>query len=309
MSYMTGFCAANSNGHTIVMFNYSLLCIHPFQVSTADSSYSLGLAEMATGSALNTRDLLLQILDDINAVYTSYRGDVPNVSSRIIANIKNTMSDRHIVEKNFNQLLEDYRTEILPSVVKDWESISEDERASLSKMHNFFCGMHFMVGLAESAGAVLKSWEDLHLSGSLPSTAESKTESATIQLVRTVCKAVEKHGSEKAGCHGSFRDYLKTQGIEAVPLARFKGNRFNIVFKDGGGVYFLRNHLIKFFGEVHGATNRLLQAVQKDIVNPVYQAGCKALGIISKCVNGPLWRLLESDYSIIEVSKYYQPEA
>ena len=50
------------------------------------------------------------------------------MSEKIITNIKNTMSDRHIVQKNFNQLFEDYRKEVLPSVVDGWSQISEDTR-------------------------------------------------------------------------------------------------------------------------------------------------------------------------------------
>ena len=34
--------------------------------------------------------------------------------------------------------------------------------------------------------------------------------------------------------------------------------------------------------------------------------GCCALGIISKCVTAPLWRILESNISTSEVSKEYQ---
>ena len=97
-----------------------------YQVSTDILSYSLGLAEMAAGTARNSRDLLLQILDDVDAVYNRFGGGC--VSEKIITNIKNTMSDRQIVQKNFNQLLEDYRKEVLPSVVDGWSQISEDTR-------------------------------------------------------------------------------------------------------------------------------------------------------------------------------------
>lgn len=73
-----------------------------FQVSLPDSSYSLGVCEMLTGSADLTLKSLQIILADIEAVASNVTGN------RILANIKNTMSDRHIVEKKFNALLEDY---------------------------------------------------------------------------------------------------------------------------------------------------------------------------------------------------------
>ena len=61
---------------------------------------------MLTGSAEKTLDTLKQILDDIELV----TGE--STSKTLLANIKNTISDRHIVQKNFNELLEMYRSEI-----------------------------------------------------------------------------------------------------------------------------------------------------------------------------------------------------
>ena len=89
-----------------------------FQVSLPESSYSLGLCEMLTGSADLTLKSLQMILADIEAV----AGD--GIGDKILANIKNTTSDRHIVEKKFNGLLEEYRQEILPSVVAGWDALS-----------------------------------------------------------------------------------------------------------------------------------------------------------------------------------------
>ena len=37
-----------------------------------------------------------------------------------------------------------------------------------------------------------------------------------------------------------------------------------------------------------------------------YWAACRALGLISKFVTGPFWRLLESDTSILEMNAKYQ---
>ena len=65
-----------------------------FQISTSLGSYYLGLAEMVTGSANVTLQILKMILEDIDLC----AGE--GVGQKILAGIKNTMSDRHIVEKN-----------------------------------------------------------------------------------------------------------------------------------------------------------------------------------------------------------------
>ena len=136
-----------------------------------------------------------------------------------VASIKNTMSDRHIVEKNFNRLLEDYRAEVLPEVIEGWDSLTEDQKAKVSKMNNFYCGLHFLVALADASSETLKQWEAIN------SDEDDKSESGTIRLVRTACKAIQTRCCQKAGCHVMFRAYLKTQGIHEFPIATFEGKQ------------------------------------------------------------------------------------
>ena len=126
-----------------------------FQVSTDKSAYTLGLMEMSSGSAKTTLDCLKDILSDIDSV--SNKG-----GKQILVNIKNTMSDRHIVEKSFNNLLEEYRLEVFPSIIEAWVTLSPKERAKISNLNSFFCGMHLVVGMADTAASTLKEWECTH---------------------------------------------------------------------------------------------------------------------------------------------------
>ena len=61
-----------------------------------------------------------------------------------------------------------------------------------------------------------------------------------------------------------------------------------------------------FFKDVWQTPNQLLRAVNQDMQIPDYAAGCKALGLINKIVTGPLWRVLESETSILEMNNYFQ---
>ena len=74
-----------------------------------------------------------QILYDLELITQSGSSHV------ILSKIKNTMSDRHIVEKNFNSLLQSYRLEVLPSVAE----LGEDEQQGISTLNNFFAAYTF----------------------------------------------------------------------------------------------------------------------------------------------------------------------
>ena len=89
-------------------------------------------------------------------------------------------------------------------------------------------------------------------------------------------------------------------------MATFKGYRFNILFYHAGAVYYVSDVVKAFFTDVWQTPNQLLRAVDKNIEVPEYVAGCKALGLVNKIITGPLWRVLESDVTILEMNDYFQ---
>ena len=71
------------------------------------------------------------------------------------------MSDRCIVQKKINELVQNYRESILPQVVREWDVLSSEEQGKVSRMNDLFCGLHFIVGLADQVEAALKVWDKL----------------------------------------------------------------------------------------------------------------------------------------------------
>ena len=216
---------------------------YSFQLSTQDTTYSLGLTEMLSGSATHVLSTFQQILYVIDLELTTQSGS----SHVILSKIKNTMSDRHIVETNFNTLLQSYPMEVLPSVVDNWAELGGDEQQSISTLNNFFCGLHLLVGMADVASSTLLHWELTHFEGTvgaaaLFSSTTRQSESGIVHLIRTACKALCKHGSEQSGVYQPFTTFLATNGIKKNPLVSFRGNRFNIVFYDAGALYYISDH-------------------------------------------------------------------
>ena len=84
---------------------------------------------------LKQLSVLLDILSEIDE---SLQDTEKNVSNKIISSIKNIMSDRHIVQKKFNSVFQDYRASVLPNVVGDRDAINEDIQSNFIKVHHFF---------------------------------------------------------------------------------------------------------------------------------------------------------------------------
>ena len=111
----------------------------------------------------------------------------------------------------------------------------------------------------------------------------------------------------KQGVQSNSALTYEVKNVHKIPLASFRGNRFNILFYDAAGVYFLKKNMEEYLTQNHnGVLNRLLQAVLADLRIPQYTAGCKALGIVDKLITGPFWRHMESsERSVLEMSGSY----
>ena len=265
--------------------------------TAAGECLTLGVRDVASGDAESLLNVLREILNDVAGVTD---GKVSEHVQSMIANMKNTMSDRASAGKKFNELLYEYRRDVLPRVMSEWKGMSEDEREKHARMNHFFCGMHYVVGLAEQASVTLYVWENMIFGETVVGAGGSvgknqKSESGTLRMIRTVCKSVQDRGCEKSGKPVWFREFVRERtGRGQIPLAPFKGNRFNIIFHNGAGVYALYPVLCEFFDRVKDE-NLLMKAVESDLHVDQYVCGVRALGIIDKCVTVPLWRAIESE--------------
>ena len=58
----------------------------------------------------------------------------------------------------------------------------------------------------------------------------------------------------------TFEIFMEEQDICRLPIYQFLGNRFNIVFLNGAGIYYLFDYLVDFFNKIE-LDNKLLPAV------------------------------------------------
>ncbi|KAK6196440.1 hypothetical protein SNE40_001665 [Patella caerulea] len=227
------------------------------------------------------------------------------------------MSDRAATEKKFHDLLKEYREDILPLIYSNWESLTESEQDSYSSMNNFYCGLHLLVNMAETAQKMLLTVEkeELEKPGISESGETSKFvsagESVSVRMIRTITKCLARGGDEKSGCYKDFKSFIlgkekEEEYMYSGPskhrlLVPFRGNRFNILFYDAEAVFYLSKYIIEFF-----SANLLHKAVFFDIKETYYIAACKSLGLCSKFIMSPLWRIIESNVSVQEISDTYQ---
>ena len=276
-----------------------------FQVTTlSGKTITIGLHEMGGSS---TADVLKSFKDCVDELASTLEGSSVDAESKdaniakLVSSIKNTMSDQGAVNPCFNRELEIIRKDALPKAVDNWDVLSEQARAEIISMGNFYCKMHLLVNFATECDKTLKVFESI--CDETRKTNESgyqTNESGAARLVRTAVKALHPHGSEEAGVASHFQAYLDGKN-KKLKRVSYRGNRFNILFYDSAALYFHRDDVLDFLNHWPNP-NMLLKAVHNDIKNKSFLAGVRALGIIDKIITGPLWRRIEAVESILKVN-------
>ncbi|XP_063446536.1 uncharacterized protein LOC134726070 [Mytilus trossulus] len=287
--------------------------------------FLLGLKQMSNKAAQTQLDTLKSILNDIETRINCLvdQNLQTSKSFNILKNIKYTMSDRAATEIGrfynkkellfffFNQLLKDYRDKLLKEHVEQYDDLPDVEKDILSRMYNFFCGLHLTVNIADVINKVFmqtKNIEDFDSDFS----HEKAGEADILRALRCVCKAFAVGGDEKCGTSLEFKTYLNRNDIKTVDIKPFHGNRFNIVFHNGGTAFHLRDYIHKFLTEVKSEghvskLNGLLRAVLKSIKVPEIITGFRALGICNKFITTPLLKVLENKSThIFDMNQRYQ---
>lgn len=78
-----------------------------------------------------------------------------------------------------------------------------------------------------------------------------------------------------------------------LPLQLLRGSRFNILFSNAGKIFFLKDKMTENLDKT-SPMNGLPKSILKDLKTPFFITGCKALGLVSKIITTPLWKVIES---------------
>ena len=102
----------------------------------------VGLREVSAGDSETHLKVLEDVLNDVSEMFDpcGFENDLNeggNTNKKIIKMIKNVMSDRWAVQKRLNNLFSCYRKEILPSIVQEWQNLSEDEKEKMANVNEF----------------------------------------------------------------------------------------------------------------------------------------------------------------------------
>lgn len=221
------------------------------------------------------------------------------------------MSDQHIVNKCYKEKFEDIRSTLLQQSVDNWDTIPEKDKAHTLRIHQWFCHLHVLIGLADASESALKTYEDIVTSqGEVKLGRDSLNEfrhwkkegSCASRLIRSVCQFLGPGGNAVAGVPEDFNQFLNTRQ-KKNHLQKFERTRFNILFKNAAAVYYHLSDIEEFL--VLCQNTLLSKAVKADTGVSCFRGEVRSLGLFYKFVTEPYNILLSEKKHILDVNPYF----
>ena len=104
-------------------------------VTDQGQTLAVGIREVSSGDTKTQLNVLIDIFSEIEESLQSLE---ENVSNKIIFPIKNIISDRHIVQKKFNVVFQNYCAPGLPTLFENWDTLSENIQENFIKVNDSF---------------------------------------------------------------------------------------------------------------------------------------------------------------------------
>ncbi|CAC5402827.1 unnamed protein product [Mytilus coruscus] len=110
------------------------------QVTLKDgSNLSLGLSKVGGGDAVTYTKCFNNIIDDLARSYSNPDQDSTKVRAKLITSIKCFLSDQCATNNVFNENIEKIMKDLLPTVIDNFDNLTENEKSDITKMGRFAC--------------------------------------------------------------------------------------------------------------------------------------------------------------------------
>ena len=210
------------------------------------------------------------------------------------------MSDRAANEKTADELLENWRNEVLEG--------SEE----VGQLHRFHCMAHVLLGFHSYSKKPLKE-QDIALvnaegqfgRAALPAFARWNDFSSALE--RTVRMASEVFGpvGEHTGVRDRWEAYCGSRGIKSF-VSNYRDNRFNALFRASAEVVHHREQFIDVLQSVK-TPNKKLKSMLADLQCPVVTTMIQGVAIMYLRVTDVYWTLVtSSSVKYLELYRYIQ---
>ena len=198
-------------------------------VEPEGNTFAAGLRELKTKKAEDMFSSVQEVFFDLDDRIEATRpkdGETVKENHILLKEIRATMSDRASTQKLLNQHIEDLVNKVIPQIEAALPHLEEADIPPLIQVKNNYCGIHYLVHMAEVTLTAANEAEMAEFDGEPPahesSFKKNPNESTTVAMIQKACKAFAAGGCEKSGCFGKadlFLNPIQSQSQSSTSTA------------------------------------------------------------------------------------------
>ncbi|XP_052705489.1 uncharacterized protein LOC128181218 [Crassostrea angulata] len=150
-------------------------------------------------------------------------------------------------------------------------------------VHSFKCSVHPLLQFSDVCIEEIFNIEQ-ELCFKFPGYTHSLREPFILFLLKSVSKLFYKDGT---GDPNILQVYMKNHGVENIPIVNIRGNRFNVLFYNAAGTFFMHKHILQYFYSLKSSYNFIQNFIVLCLQNKTFLTLLRALGIICKIITEP----------------------
>ncbi len=241
----------------------------------------------------------------INELAQSFSSGEQKTQAKLIASLQTTMADQGASNPKFFDMIDEFRKQVLPTAVENWNNLSSETQKEISQMASFYCKLHLLGNFETNVIKTAEEFESSVCDGKNPNAFASES-CGTQRLAKNVSKALHTTGSARSGKGDLWNSYVLKNSIKDK-IINIEHDRINTTFYQGGAVYHHRKAIAHFLSTLpQKDKNQLIKCLEFDVNEPVFIASCRAFGILDKKVFGPFWRLCNASKSILDMNAHLE---
>ncbi|XP_056002923.1 uncharacterized protein LOC125662868 [Ostrea edulis] len=239
------------------------------QFNTGEKLFTAGVREVCDGKGETYVSAVKEILSDIG------NGD------NILNTVSCFMTDRSVTEQKVNNILS--------------KEVSHD-------VHSFKCAMHPLLQFSDVCVQEIFNIEK-ELDVKFDGYTSSCKEPFTMFVLRCVSKLFFKDGTGDPNISSVF---MKSHGVDRIPLMNFRGNRFNLSFYNAAGTFFMHKLVLQYLMALKSSYTFIQNFIVLSLQNKVILTILKALGILCKIITEPYLVKVSESGDILKMDTVFQ---
>lgn len=259
----------------------------------------LEIREVASKDATTSMNTFLSILDDIDRTgdQSAHDPESPQFRDLVIGSINAAMGDRASTQIKFSQLVQEYRSKIIPSTISGWDTMSSREKKARLTFLTLPCFVHIVASMAEPI------WNDFakHEYDMLGTQEAGEGRGSAVTLIRSMMKHF---GPRSAALTTTYRDYeawSKCTDTKMIRLPTLKGKRFNVIPKAATIIFTHKVHF-KNFMDIYKADR--VKPMREGMENELFMAQMHVLALVDCYLASPIWTIAnDSKMNVLDTAK------